>query len=734
MSGYLVRLLTGDYLKQPLSKFKNGIGLRLLRYVFGCYLVVTLLVTGIQLISEYRNVKNDVFDQIYSLEKSFKNSFMNSIWVFDIQQLEVTLFGVTKIDIVTGIKIEDESNQKLASSGDVLSEESQIFSIKELNKSGMKEIELTQAGSTFRQTLFEYKFPLEYKDEKNGPVNLIGYGYIYTDVNTIIDRVRYSFVLIIINSVIKTAALWLFFLFFINRFIAVPLNALTNAASMLNPQKIETLSSSKVLDNIVKSKHEDELYLLATSFDQMRIAIVERMGIIELQKHKLEEQVLERTHSLLKANKELRYLALHDALTSLPNRTLFQDRLEQYIKTAHRNNGRFIVASIDLTGFKHINDNYGHQVGDLVLVEVANRLAATLRETDTVARIGGDEFYALLALDNTETDEEAIIRKFITALEAPVICDDVNVQSLLISANVGTAIYPLHGTDAASLVKNADTAMYYAKRSGIDYALYSAKENLRLKRQSRLAQDFSLAIENHQLFLVYQPILDIKLGRVTKIEALVRWQHPTLGLISPIEFIPICERNGSIHELTQWVFHQACQQCKPYCDSDRELSISINLSGRVFSRPELPSLLESICRTSEVSPTNINLEITESTAMEKPDQAIVMLNQLTKKGFTVSIDDFGTGYSSFSYLIMLPVNELKIDKSFLLNMGKNSNKVIKAMIELAHSLNLKVVGEGVETEALLELLDDMGCDYAQGYYIAKPLPVDEMHEFWLRCE
>ncbi|MFT5506323.1 MAG: diguanylate cyclase (GGDEF)-like protein [Gammaproteobacteria bacterium] len=725
-----LRYKPGTACKQPVIKFKNSIGLRLLRYVFGCYLMVAILVTGVQLVSEYRHVKSGIFEQIYDLEKTFKNSFVNSIWSFDTTQLEVTLFGMTKINTVSGIKIVDEHNQTLASIGDVLAEDSLVLLSKDLENIGMKEIELTQAGSAVSQTLFEYTFPIEYQDNLNSPTTLIGYGHIYTDVTTIIDRVKYSFILIIINSVIKTAALWLFFLYFVNKFIAKPLDALANAASALNPEKLETLNSSKALDDVVAAKHDDELYLLATNFDQMRIAIVDKMKIIESQKRTLEGRVLERTKSLSKANEELRHLALHDTLTSLPNRTLFQDRLAQLLKTGQRGNSRFLVASIDLTKFKAVNDNYGHQIGDLILVEVARRLSGVLRSTDTLARMGGDEFYALFALDS-DSDGELIVRKFIKALQDPVVFNDSNVVSILINANVGTAIYPDHGEEADSLVKNADMAMYQAKNAGINYVLYSPEEDSKLRRQLKLSQDFNAAIEDDQLFLLYQPILDIKSNRVTKIEALVRWQHPTLGLISPVEFIPICERNGRIFELTQWVFHQTCKQCKPYCHADKSLSISINLSGRVFGQPEIPDILENICRMSKMPPGNINLEITESTAMAKPDQAIEILNRLTRKGFSVSIDDFGTGYSSFSYLTMLPVNELKIDQSFLLNRGKNSDKVIKAMIDLAHSLNLKVVGEGVETEALLDLLEGMDCDYAQGFYIDRPLPASEIHQLLL---
>jgi diguanylate cyclase (GGDEF)-like protein len=712
-----------------MNKFKNGIGIRLLRYVFGCYLVVTILVTAIQLYSEYTNVRNDIFDQISNLEKSFKESFMNSIWVYDIEQLEITLFGVTKIDIISGVKIVNERNEELSSVGSTFSKTSQMISTKTLEHPRVKEIVLIQQGETQTQTLFEYSFALEYQEEEGGKVNQIGNGYFYTDVNTVLDRVWYSFILIVINSVIKTAALWFFFLYFINRFIAKPLNALTNAASALNPDKIETLNNSTSLDRVFKSKYKDELYQLAASFDHMRKAILNKMGIIETQKADLEEKVLARTQSLVIANQELQHLALHDSLTSLPNRTFFQNQLDQYIKNARENATHFIVVSIDLTEFKYINDNYGHQIGDFVLIEVAKRLSNTLGKTDSIARIGGDEFYALLPLDSLSTDEELTVRRYITALAKPIVSDDLNVPSIDISVNVGAAIYPIHGKDATLQIKNADTAMYHAKSLGADYALYSDEESARLKRKSQLSQDFKVAIENHQLFLVYQPILDIKRDKIRKIEALVRWQHPTLGLISPDEFIPICERSGKIHELTLWVFYEASKQCKLFCEFDSNLTVSINLSGRVFSEPELPSILGDICKKSNISPSSINIEVTESTTMEKPEQAISMLNQLTDKGFSISIDDFGTGYSSFSYLILLPVNELKIDKSFLLNMGKKSDKVIKAMIELAHSLNLKVVGEGVETLTLLNLLDKMGCDYAQGYYIAKPLTVHQMHNF-----
>jgi len=710
-----------------MKKFKNGIGLRLLRYVFGCYLIVALLITAIQLHSEYRDVKRKIFYEISEIESTFKGGIMNAIWSFDSSQLDVILSGMKKIDAVSGIKIVSERDEILASLGDVVDNESTIVSELNLANPKMKEIEIMQGSASNRQTLYEYAFPLERLDTENGPYTLIGFGHIYTDVNIILDRVKFSFLLIVIFSIIKTASLWLFFLFFVNKFVAKPLEALANAASALNPEKLETLNNTAVLDKVINAKHDDELHLLATNFNHMRIAIVDKMTVIESQKNKLEERVQARTKSLLKANDELKHLALHDALTSLPNRTLFQDRLNQHIVLGQRKNQRFVVANIDLTKFKEVNDNYGHQIGDLVLVEVAKRLSAVLRKSDTVARMGGDEFYAIFAISNQDDQNgEAVINKFTKALEPPVECNTLEVKSLIVGANIGTAVYPKHGEDAATLVKNADLAMYHAKRANVSHVLYSPDTDLKLRRQAQLSYDFNTAIENNELFLVYQPILDVKSKKINKVEALVRWQHPQLGLISPVEFIPICERNGSIYGLTQWVFQRACNDCQPFFKDNSDFCISINLSGKVFSQPEIPKILENLCLLADVAPANINLEVTETTTMEKPEQAIDILNQLTSKGFSVSIDDFGTGYSSFSYLIMFPVKELKIDKSFLLNMGHNSEKVIKAMIDLAHSLNMKVVGEGVESDVLLKLLESMHCDYAQGFHISKPITITDL--------
>jgi diguanylate cyclase (GGDEF)-like protein len=713
-------------------KFKNSIGLRLLRYVFACYLVVALAVTGLQLVFEYRHVKSNLFIQLYGLENTFKNSIMTSLWSFDTPQLETTLFGMQKIDMVSGIKIENKQREIIASIGTVLSENSQIVSNEQLDHAGLSQATIIQSNATKRLTLFEYRFPIEYQEDPSGSIDLLGYGVIYASENTIIERVKYSFILIIINSAIKTIALWFFFLFFAHRVIGRPLKTLANVASTLNPDKLKTLGNSKELEIIINSKHKDEIYFLADNFKQMRNAILDKIGIIESQKQTLENRVLERTQSLTEANADLQHLVLHDTLTSLPNRTLFNDRLNQMFKIGLRDGMQFIVACIDLKEFKSVNDNYGHQIGDQLLIGVAERMSKVLRSTDTLARIGGDEFFALLPVEKT-ADSKVIAEHIVNAFIEPFVFENNNNISVLVDANIGMAIYPDHGESASALIKNADMAMYQAKLSGISYANYSSKQDSILKRQIKISEDIKPAIEEGQFYLVYQPIFDYRAKRVSKLEALIRWQHPTLGLLSPVEFIPISESNGSIYELTTWVLKTACNQCKEYHLLNKSMSISINFSGCVFNQPEISDLLEKTCIASDVPPSSINLEITETTAMAKPEQAIIILNQLTNKGFTVSIDDFGTGYSSFSYLTELPVNELKIDKSFLLSMTENSHKVIKSMIDLAHLLDLKVVAEGVETRELLDMLNEMSCDFAQGFYIAKPMTIKSLCQ-WLIIE
>lgn len=711
--------------------FKKSIGLRLLRYVFGCYLVVTVVVTCIQLVSEYRHVKQSVFTELVNLASTFKSSFATSLWVMDKQQVDSTILGMQKIETLSGVKITNLENMIFASMGEIVTEDTKVM-VSEHIEDGITVIKIDKNGQS--DTWFEYKFPLAHKDELEEQSRSVGYGYIYSKSDTIISRVKYSFVLIIINSVIKTLALWLIFLFFARSVVAQPLGALTEAAQALNPNNPDTLSQPQALDKIRHAGHQDELFLLADSFTQMREAILNKIDFIEEQTQTLEQRVIERTQMLEQANSmlkqvnaELTHLTLHDPLTELPNRILFNDRLTHLLLSARRNNTEFALASIDLRKFKAINDNFGHQIGDKLLQEVARRMTRVLRDGDTLARMGGDEFAVLLPTVNAASAEH-VAQKLLVELHEPILFGR---KSILASANIGIVLFPHHGTDAETLFKHADMAMYQAKRADEGYCIFSSEYNSQISKQMRLSEELEHAVADNQFVLHYQPIVNLKTGAVVGVEALVRWDHPTYGMIPPLEFIALAERTGSIQILTHWVLETACTHCALWHEQGYELAVSVNLSGRLFSDPTLPDKLQQVLDACALETRWVNLEITESTAMAHPEDAIKILETINGLGFTVSIDDFGTGYSSFAYLTRLPVKELKIDRGFLLGMNAPSRMVVQSIIDLAHNLRLRVVAEGVENQEMYTLLTKMGCDYAQGYYLSKPLPM-EMLTAWLQ--
>ena len=425
----------------------------------------------------------------------------------------------------------------------------------------------------------------------------------------------------------------------------------------------------------------------------------------------------------------LKYQALHDALTDLPNRTLLNDRLGQAILTAQRQERQLALLIMDLNRFKEINDTLGHHIGDLVLQEVAKRMRAVLRESDTVARLGGDEFAVLLPETDTEKAMVAAA-KILKGLEAPF---NLEGRTLDIGASIGIALFPEHGDDGVSLMQHADVAMYTAKRGGYGYALYEMQQDQHSLRHLAMAGELRYAIEHDQLLLHYQPKIDLASGRVYSVEALVRWQHPLYGLMQPDEFIPLAEETGLIQALTVWVFGAAFTQCAEWQRSNVDISIAINLSVRNLQDPGLIDEIKSIVGACGTGEPRLNMEVTETSIMAEPQHSLAMLKSLSHMGVRLAIDDFGTGYSSLAYLKQLPVNEIKIDKSFVIGMSHDEDSVVivRSTIDLAHNLGLQVVAEGVEDKNAYELLARMGCDAAQGFYMSRPLPLDEL-AVWLK--
>ena len=421
------------------------------------------------------------------------------------------------------------------------------------------------------------------------------------------------------------------------------------------------------------------------------------------------------------------HLAHYDALTDLPNRSLVQDRIQQTIAWARRADAQFAVMFIDLDKFKNINDTLGHDVGDQLLQMVAQRLTEALRAEDTVGRQGGDEFIVLLASLSAAEDSAVVAQKILTTLSTPFV---INGQDLHTGASLGIAIYPQDGEDVETLLKNSDTAMYHAKEAGrSNYQFFAQAMNTAAAERLLLESSLRQAIDHNELMLHYQPLVNIADGKIIATEALVRWNHPELGLISPARFIPIAEDSGVIVPLGDWVLKQACYQLKLW----RELGISlprmvVNLSPRQFRQKHLVQNFVQILKETGVSPHWLGLEVTENVIMENPEEGIAVLGELKALGIELSLDDFGTGYSSLSYLKRFPIDKLKIDQSFVRDITTDADDegLVAAIIVMAHQLNIRVVAEGVETEAQLAFLREHGCDEYQGYFFSRPKPATDL--------
>lgn|GEM_PF-737442 len=416
----------------------------------------------------------------------------------------------------------------------------------------------------------------------------------------------------------------------------------------------------------------------------------------------------------------LEHQALHDALTDLPNRVLLRDRLQQAILIGQRERKPLALLMMDLDRFKEVNDTLGHHCGDILLQQVGPRLTGILRATTTVARLGGDEFAILLPGADVD-GATVVVQKVLKALDAPFSLEG---QTVHIGASIGIALFPEHGCDADLLMQHADVAMYVAKQSGSGYALYASERDPHSARRLALTAGLRQAIQEDQLFLLYQPKIDLKTGRMIGVEALVRWRRPDLGVIPPDQFIPIAEQTGLIKPLTLWVLNTALDQCRAWRDQGREVRVAVNLSTRNLQDPQLSEQVLHSIKTHGVPPDLLELEITESILMADPPRAMEILSRLNERGVHFSIDDFGVGYSSLGYLKRLPVSAIKIDRSFVKNMTEDEGDVtiVRSTIDLAHNLGRKVIAEGVENRQIREQLTLLGCDAAQGYYFSPPLP------------
>jgi diguanylate cyclase (GGDEF)-like protein/PAS domain S-box-containing protein len=426
------------------------------------------------------------------------------------------------------------------------------------------------------------------------------------------------------------------------------------------------------------------------------------------------------------AEERVQYLAYYDALTGLPNRTLLQDRLAKVLASARRRKDKVALLFLDLDRFKDINDSLGHPVGDLFLQKVGERLRTWGREQDTVARLGGDEFLIMVTEIKDATDAAVAAERLMDAMTAEFM---VQGRPFRVNCSVGISIFPEHGADTETLIKNADAAMYSAKENGRNnFRFFTEEMNARVVERLTLENGLRLALEKKQLFLVYQPQMDIATGRITGMEALLRWQHPELGLVPPDKFIRIAENSGLIVAIGEWVLRMACRQARKWQDEGLPaVSIAVNVSAVQFRQQGFCELIRKVLRETGLAPQYLELELTETLLLANAEVMLTVVQELKAMGLTLAIDDFGTGYSSFSYLRQFRVNKFKIDRSFIRDVAVNPDDaaITAAIISMAKSLRLKVIAEGVESEAQMSFLRKHQCDEIQGYYFSRPLSPEQ---------
>lgn len=516
-----------------------------------------------------------------------------------------------------------------------------------------------------------------------------------------------NLILLLLTTIMIIAVFFGFI--YCRRSLIVPIYQMVNQLQQSVPEGEHT--HTELLDD----SRQDEFGLLAYHFNQSKVALDRNNRDLKL-------QINERKQ----AEQQLKHLALHDPLTGLPNRLLFQDRLQQAIALSKRHQHKFAVIFMDLDNFKIINDTMGHEAGDELLRQTALRLSGTGRETDTVARLGGDEFAFIINKVDTVEDAMNSAQRLNTLLKTPI---EVNGSAINMGSSIGVTIYPDDAANSEELLRNADIAMYQAKDDGRNTTRFFTREmNAKLQQNKEILTDLAESLTQGHFELYYQPLFTIDHKELVGAEALIRWHHPDKGMIPPDKFIAVAEQSGLINELGDWVLAQACREIKTFVNAKiLDIKIAINISPVQFKSKDFLQHMLLILEQHDVSADFIELEITEGAVMDNVDQAIETMQGLHDAGFQLAMDDFGTGYSSLSYLKRFPIQKVKIDRSFIsdLENDDDSKSITTAIIQMSHSLGLHVLAEGVETEEQLHFLQDEKCDYVQGYYTGRPMPASE---------
>lgn len=555
----------------------------------------------------------------------------------------------------------------------------------------------------------------------------IGYVYIRSDNKKLKEQTVWH-IIFTLCAIFASLLVAYILTSYLQKYITSPILRLSSIARRITTEKNYTLR--------VVGDSKDELGNLIIDFNAMLEEIQLRDTELKLNKEMLEERVSRRTDELKVSNKkleeamiqaksvakEMKHQAHHDILTGLPNRMLLNDRINNALAHANREDNVLAILFLDLDRFKIINDSLGHSIGDELLKIVSDRVSSCVRNEDTVARLGGDEFVVLLSRINGARDAGKIANTITNALQEPIVCQG---HELSVTTSIGISIYPYDGLDADTLLKNADISMYRAKELGRNkHIYYTAEMNAESRKQLAIETNLRKAMERNELYVLYQPKVDITTNRIVGAEALLRWEHPIMGHISPEDFIPIAEDSGLIIPIGEWVLNKALKQQKEWHDDGYpDLKIAVNISATQLARPGLINAVENALNNSGINPERVDLEITENVVMQNIDHVITTLNEIKNFGINISMDDFGTGYSSLSYLRKLPIDTVKIDRSFVRNIphDKEDVSIAQAIIAMSKSLGLQIIAEGVENIKQVNFFKQEGCTIVQGFLFSKPV-------------
>lgn len=684
---------------------------------------MVLLTSGILLVAMITNAYMQFRDEVYTMEQVLKvraqslGQMLSSVSIdalieYDVNKLNKYIQDVTSQAQVVHAVLVDNQNNSLTTYLDL----NDIYIQNTLDTLNDVDSALIVGQLEKIPELVSFKVPVMFEDAMlaQAVVVLDNSEYVAVSASKFEEKV---FSTLLIGLFV---GMGIYFVF--NRYVLRPVMSLSAGANRI--------ANSQFGDEI-KVQGDTELTDLAANFNQMsenielliadRDSALEDLGELNIE---LEKRVQKRTIELQALNVEIARQAMHDPLTELPNRTLLVERLKQNIYLAKRKEKHVAFLMLDLNNFKVVNDTLGHPQGDRLLLDVASRLPTALRQSDTVGRLGGDEFGIVLP----ETDARQAIEVAKKILDSLQPSFELDGQVLSIGASIGIALFPEHGDDEASLIRYADIAMYEAKSSKGDPCLYDPEADHYTTARLALMNDLREAIENDELQLYFQPMVELSTKKVHAVEALSRWEHAEHGNILPEDFIPLAETSNLIGLISFWALEKSVSQIASWKQQGAEIMVSINLSARDLLNSQLADHVSSLCSKYDVDPSMLRIELSESVIMSNPEQVIEVINNPVLKQLNYAIDDFVTGYSSLSYLKKLPINEVNIDKSFVLDMMQNAEdtSIVRSVIELAHNLGYKVVAEGVETEATLTQLELLGCNAVQGFYFSAAVKADDL--------